>query len=151
MRVSERLKQLKAKGRKGFTLPELLIVLVIVSILLAIAIPKLSGGKTGAIIASMKTDVRNAVAAEETYYSVAQAYKDATLNGGNSGAEAALDPNYPTIKITASPHNTVKITTDTDGDGNPCFTVTVSNDQYTSQSAVYDGCSNNPSIQLVSN
>src|SRR5260370_37344327 len=55
-------------NRKGFTLIELLIVVVIIGILAAIAIPKFANTKEKAYQASMKTDVRNLVTAEEGYF-----------------------------------------------------------------------------------
>src|SRR5207253_10068979 len=54
-------------NRKGFTLIELLIVVVIIGILAAIAIPKFANTKAKAYIASMKSDLRNLVTAEEAY------------------------------------------------------------------------------------
>src|SRR2546428_9822444 len=55
-------------NRKGFTLIELLIVVVIIGILAAIAIPKFANTKEKAYIASMKSDLRNMVTAEEAYF-----------------------------------------------------------------------------------
>jgi type IV pilus assembly protein PilA len=55
--------------KKGFTLIELLIVVVIIGILAAIAIPKFASTKQKAYTASMKTDLRNLVTAEEAYFS----------------------------------------------------------------------------------
>src|SRR5438094_9151653 len=55
-------------NRKGFTLIELLIVVVIIGILAAIAIPKFANTKGKAYIASMKSDLRNLVTAEEAYF-----------------------------------------------------------------------------------
>ena len=55
--------------RKGFTLIELLIVVVIIGILAAIAIPKFANTKEKAYIASMKSDLRNLVSAQEAYFS----------------------------------------------------------------------------------
>ena len=55
-------------NRKGFTLIELLIVVVIIGILAAIAIPKFANTKEKAYIASMKSDMRNLVTAEEAYF-----------------------------------------------------------------------------------
>jgi prepilin-type N-terminal cleavage/methylation domain-containing protein len=54
--------------RKGFTLIELLIVVVIIGILAAIAIPKFANTKEKAYIAAMKSDLRNLVTAEESYF-----------------------------------------------------------------------------------
>jgi prepilin-type N-terminal cleavage/methylation domain-containing protein len=54
--------------RKGFTLIELLIVVVIIGILAAIAIPKFTNTKGKAVVASMKSDLRNLASAEEGYW-----------------------------------------------------------------------------------
>lgn len=55
-------------NRKGFTLIELLIVVVIIGILAAIAIPKFAGTKQKAYVAAMKSDLKNFVLAEESYF-----------------------------------------------------------------------------------
>lgn len=55
-------------SNKGFTLIELLIVVVIIGILAAIAIPKFANSKEKAILASMKSDLRNIVTAQEGFY-----------------------------------------------------------------------------------
>ena len=56
-------------NKEGFTLIELLIVVVIIGILAAIAIPKFANTKEKAYIASMKSDLRNLVTAQEAYFS----------------------------------------------------------------------------------
>ncbi len=56
------------QNRKGFTLIELLIVVVIIGILAAIAIPKFANTKQKAYVATLKTDLRNLVTAEEAYF-----------------------------------------------------------------------------------
>ena|SRR5437867_6906728 len=61
-------------NRKGFTLIELLIVVVIIGILAAIAIPKFANTKSKAYITAMKSDLRNLVSAEESYFSDSSAY-----------------------------------------------------------------------------
>ena len=55
-------------SRKGFTLVELLIVVVIIGILATIAIPKFANTKSKAYTAAMKTDLRNLVSAEEAFH-----------------------------------------------------------------------------------
>jgi len=57
------------RTRHGFTLIELLVVVLILGILAAIALPRFSGSKDKARIAAMKSDVRNAETAEESYFS----------------------------------------------------------------------------------
>ena len=78
-------------NRKGFTLIELLIVVVIIGILAAIAIPKFANTKEKAYLASMKSDLRNLVTAEEAYFSDYTTYV-----GGNAtnlaGTGTPLDP-----------------------------------------------------------
>jgi prepilin-type N-terminal cleavage/methylation domain-containing protein len=68
-------------ARKGFTLIELLIVVVIIGILAAIAIPKFANTKSKAYIAAMKSDLRNLVTAEESYFSDSAKYATDTLAG----------------------------------------------------------------------
>lgn len=65
-------------NRKGFTLIELLIVVVIIGILAAIAIPKFANTKEKAYIASMKSDLKNLVSAEEAYFADNTTYTNST-------------------------------------------------------------------------
>src|SRR5437870_6110500 len=67
-------------NRKGFTLIELLIVVVIIGILAAIAIPKFANTKAKAYIASMKSDLRNLVTAEEAYFADSVKYSTTTAH-----------------------------------------------------------------------
>jgi type IV pilus assembly protein PilA len=58
---------IRHKRTAGFTLIELLIVVVIIGILAAIAIPKFTNTKGKAYAASMRSDLRNLVVAQESY------------------------------------------------------------------------------------
>ncbi len=54
--------------QRGFTLVELLIVVVIIGILASIAIPKFSSTRDKAFIASMKTDLKNLATHQEIHH-----------------------------------------------------------------------------------
>ena len=84
--------------KKGFTLIELLIVVVIIGILAAIAIPKFANTKEKAYVASMKSDLRNLVTAQEAYFS--------DYNATYAAGTANLGTNYkPSSGITVTISN----------------------------------------------
>jgi prepilin-type N-terminal cleavage/methylation domain-containing protein len=85
-------------NRKGFTLIELLIVVVIIGILAAIAIPKFANTKEKAYLASMKSDLRNLITAEEAYFA------DSVKYTSNLGTAYATTTGVvgPTIVVTAN-------------------------------------------------
>ena len=88
-----------AQNQNGFTLIELLVVVVIIGILAAIAIPKFSKTKEKAYMAAMKSDLRNLVAAEETYFADDTTYTNAqAAMSHNSSAGVTL-----TITLAAGP------------------------------------------------
>ena len=66
------------RNTRGFTLIELLIVVVIIGILAAIAIPKFANTKEKAYVAAMKSDLRNLVTAEESYFADQVSYTTST-------------------------------------------------------------------------
>ena len=97
-------------AKKGFTLIELLIVVVIIGILAAIAIPKFASTKQKAYTASMKTDLRNLVTAQEAYFSDNTTYASTTaalstsfhVSAGNSVAPPAASPTGWSTTVTNS-------------------------------------------------
>ena len=67
-------------SRRGFTLIEMLIVIVIIGILAAIAIPKYAGMKQKSYVTTMKSDLRNLATAEEAFFADSGFYT-ATVTG----------------------------------------------------------------------
>ena len=92
-------------NRKGFTLIELLIVVVIIGILAAIAIPKFANTKEKAYLASMKSDLRNLITAEEAYFSDNAAYTTAiavanyTVSTGVTGPTVTMSADGWTASV----------------------------------------------------
>ena len=76
-------------ARDEFTLIELLIVVVIIGILAAIAIPKFSATREKAYFTAMKSDIKNLASQQEIYYADEYAYSSTTslLSFTNSGID----------------------------------------------------------------
>lgn len=53
---------------RGFTLIEMLMVVVIIGILVTVMIPRFANTKEKALVTTMKSDLRNLASAEESYY-----------------------------------------------------------------------------------
>lgn len=58
----------EARKESGFTLIELMVVVLIIAILLAIAIPTFLGARNTANARAAQSDLRNALTAEQTYW-----------------------------------------------------------------------------------
>ncbi|MDX1394840.1 MAG: prepilin-type N-terminal cleavage/methylation domain-containing protein [Gemmatimonadota bacterium] len=81
------------KQGNGFTLIELLIVVVIIAILAAIALPQLFGTKERSYVASMRSDLRNLMTAQEAYYA------DFHLYSGSLGGLGTLYMSSPNVSV----------------------------------------------------
>ncbi len=62
------------RDREGFTLIEILIVVVIIGILAAVAIPKYTRVKSQGYVATVKSDLKNLSTAEESYFAASNTY-----------------------------------------------------------------------------
>jgi prepilin-type N-terminal cleavage/methylation domain-containing protein len=101
-------------NRRGFTLIELLVVVVIIGLLASIAIPKFSATKDKAKMASVRSDLRNVMTAQEAYFADAnvfgtlsqlQAASNFGLSLGNTGTVTTGISGY-----TATVENTTILT-----------------------------------------
>jgi prepilin-type N-terminal cleavage/methylation domain-containing protein len=108
------------RSRKGFTLIELLIVVVIIGILAAIAIPKFAATKDKAKLASVKTDLRNMMTAQEAYFSDYRTYgtfaqlqtaSNFTLSSGNTATAVGATNGWTGTATNASISSTIKVCT----------------------------------------
>jgi prepilin-type N-terminal cleavage/methylation domain-containing protein len=94
------------KDERGFTLIELLIVIAIIAILAAIAIPQFSGYRERAARASMVADSRNVATVFEAYFTDWGSYQTAVQGNALTGPGAA---NWPStdFQVKASRGNTI--------------------------------------------
>lgn len=82
-----------AKQDEGFTLVELMVVVLIIAILIAIAIPTFLGARQRAQDRAAQSDLRNALAAEKVFYVDNEAY---------TALAADLTPIEPSFTFTAA-------------------------------------------------
>ena len=72
----------RLRDEEGFTLIELMVVVLIIAILIAIAIPTFLGARRRAQDRQAQSNLRNALTAEKTYYSDKQEYTADVASGG---------------------------------------------------------------------
>lgn len=83
------------RDEDGFTLIELMVVVLIIAILIAIAIPTFLGARERAQDSAAKSDLRNALAAAKVHYTDNESYA-----GFDDAALTAIEPSLTSAGIT---------------------------------------------------
>jgi type IV pilus assembly protein PilA len=109
------------KSSNGFSLVELLMVVAIISLIAAIAIPQFITYRVRAVDAQMKTDLKNAAMAMESYYAEYKVYP-----GSVTGITAVgfRQTNGIGLVITVTSPSTFTLTASTPNGSQPSFTYT---------------------------
>jgi type IV pilus assembly protein PilA len=148
---------------QGFTLIELMVVVLIIAILLAIAIPTFLGARNSANARAAQSNLRNALTAEQTEWTNTQTFSADTSTTGMAGIEGSL------TWTTGAPAsgNVVSVTVgDVDTSGNyqavaleatgkdhNCYTVLQSNDpanSFTAYNVASGSCTAAPTVPTIS-
>lgn len=88
----------RLENQEGFTLIELMVVVLIIAILIAIAIPTFLGARRRAQDRQAQSNLRNALTAQKTYYTDPQVYLSDDVPADETtleGIESNLDWNNP--------------------------------------------------------
>jgi prepilin-type N-terminal cleavage/methylation domain-containing protein len=106
---------------QGYTLIELLVVIAIIALLAAIAIPQYSRYRERSIDTQIKSDLKNAAVAMESYYAEYRIYP-ATL--ASISAAGFIPTEGVTVAVTVNSVNSFTLTASKPGGTQPSFVYT---------------------------
>lgn len=115
----------------GFSLVELLVVMLIIGILMAVAIPSFLNQRNKAYDATAKTNLRKAATAEEIYSTDNHGnYQTETLSPSDTGALSTIEPTLksdPVVTATANGSSGYTLVVTAQGNAADVFTYSVTN------------------------
>ena len=107
----ELLRKRRDDEERGFTLIELMVVVLIIAILIAIAIPTFLGARKRAQDRAAQSNLRNALTAEKTFYTDNQAYT------ATAADLTAIEPSLDYVTSSASMTEAKDVLVVVSGDG----------------------------------